>query len=222
MRPTTLNLARRPFVNRRPVIRSSIALWALALLVILADVSLYVHYAVGSRDRRQALNAAQGRVSQERQALRDLEQAPEFGDLKEYNTRIDYLNQLITARTFPWGRLFDRLGEVMPAGVRFRRLTPQIEAPGQAEGGAPAEAGPVRLQLDGVARSDGALYRFVDALFAAPDFDNPILKREAQGGAGQSFSISVTYLTSATGPSRAPDRTSRAKKKRARSSGAGT
>jgi len=225
MAASSLNLARRPFVNRRPVARLAIALWIIALAVTLADIGLYAHYAAGSRDRRQALSSAQTRLSQDRSAIQQLQKAAEFQGLRQYNAKVDYLNSLITARTFPWGRLFDRLGEVMPAGVRLRRLTPRLGAAPEGDGQAaddkagaadaatndsgpldPASSAirPVGLHLDGTAQSDQALYAFVDALFQAPDFDNPVLAREAESGSGQTFSMSVTYLTSVGASQTAP------------------
>lgn len=203
MSPVTLNLARRPFLNRRPIVRLGIALWVLAGIVLLLDATIYARYVTGSRDRRQTLSSLEQTLTQERQNVGELEGAAEFKNLSDYNTEVDYLNQLIAQRTFPWGRLFDRLGEVMPEGVRLRRLAPSVVSTDNEDGTEASRSEPVRLALEGVARSDDALYGFVDALFRAPDFDNPILARESDASGTQAFSLSVTFLTAAS-PSESP------------------
>jgi len=203
MAPVSLNLARRPFLNRRPVLRLGIALWVLAGCILLLDGTIYYRYVMGSRDRRQTLSSLDLRLSREQQKIGELEGAPEFENLSDYNARIGYLNQLIAQRAFPWGRLFDRLGEVMPEGVRLRRLAPTVIAGEAEDGDTASQSEPVRLALEGLARSEDDLYDFVDALFRAPDFDNPVLARESGTGDNHAFSMTVTFLT-AMKPESAP------------------
>ena len=52
VRVDPLNLARRPFLNSRPVVRVSLILWMLGLLLLLVNVSLFWSYLSSSKDKR--------------------------------------------------------------------------------------------------------------------------------------------------------------------------
>ncbi|MGH9382383.1 MAG: PilN domain-containing protein [Thermoanaerobaculia bacterium] len=194
-----LNLARRPFLNRRPVLRAALLLAAAAGVVLLLDAVLYGRSLMDLR----ALGAREDEIHhwlQDEQRKFDAVRAtPEFRGLAEYNRTVYQLNALIAERTFPWGRLFDQLSAVLPPGVRLQRLAPAQEGPGQRRRGAEADAEAagdrvVLLSVDGVARSDEELYAFVDALFAAGAFRNPVLTQESQEAVGRTFTVQVQYL----------------------------
>lgn len=185
-----LNLARRPFVNRRPVRRVALLLGGLALLVGLLDLGLYGRDALDARPLQRRIAEARQELAAEQQRVQSLSQRPEFQRLEEYNAGVAQFNRLIDQRTFPWGRLFDRLSELMPAGVRLQRVAPAREDSSSARAVGERR---VPLTVDGVARSDEVLYEFVDALFAAPDFIDAVLEQETQDSEGRSFSLSVRY-----------------------------
>ncbi|MBV8200745.1 MAG: hypothetical protein JOZ15_08990, partial [Acidobacteria bacterium] len=56
----TLNLARRPFVNTRPVERLAAILWVLGVLLLVANVTLFMGYLNSSQETRVKL-AGRGR-----------------------------------------------------------------------------------------------------------------------------------------------------------------
>lgn len=203
-----LNLARRPFLNRRPVWRAALLLVALAGAVWLVDLVLYGHSLIASRTLGQRRDEVHGWLQEERGRFNTLLGTTEFQGLTEYNRTVHQLNELIGERTFPWGRLFDQLSELMPPGVRLQRLSPARERRGQqrqSRGQGEADgARAVQLSIDGVAQSDEALYGFVDALFAAPTFETPVLDQESREEAGRTFTVQVQYLID--GPPAADDR----------------
>lgn len=194
-----LNLARRPFLNRRPVWRAALLLAVLAGAVGLIDLFLYGRSLIASRTLGQRRDEVHGWLQEERGRFDALRGTVEFRDLGEYNRTVQQLNDLIAERTFPWGRLFDQLSAVMPPGVRLQRLSPARERRGgQRPSGQEAEGDrAVQLSIDGVAQSDEALYDFVDALFAAPAFETPVLDQESQEAAGRTFTVQVQYLITA-------------------------
>lgn len=203
-----LNLARRPFLNRRPVWRAALLLVVLAGAVWLVDLVLYGHSLITSRTLGQRRDEVHGWLQEERGRFNTLLGTTEFQGLTEYNRTVHQLNELIAERTFPWGRLFDQLSELMPPGVRLQRLSPARERRGQqrsSRGQGEAE-GPraVQLSIDGVAQSDEVLYEFVDALFAAPTFETPVLDQESREEAGRTFTVQVQYLID--GPTATDDR----------------
>lgn len=194
-----LNLARRPFLNRRPVLRAALLLAAAAGLVLLLDAALYGRSLVDLRALGAREDELRRWLQDEQRKFDAVRTTPEFRGLAEYNRSVGQLNALIAERTFPWGRLFDQLSAVLPPGVRLQRLAPAQEGPGERRRGVEAEAEAagervVLLSIDGVARSDEELYALVDALFAAGTFRDPVLTQESQEAVGRTFTVQVQYL----------------------------
>ena len=124
----SLNLARRPFVNTRPVMRVSLLLLGRsALLLLLGNVVAVLELPRRARPRSgtsstawsepRSSAAADGSPSS-RASLAGL-------DLERQNEQVAFLNQKIAERTFSWSLLFDRLAEVLPDDVRLIRLAPR-------------------------------------------------------------------------------------------------
>ncbi len=184
-----LNLARRPFLNSRPVVRVALLLWALGFLLLLGNVSLFWGYLSSSADKRQQIARGEQEVARQQRAAAQLQSRLDDIDLVRQNEQVDFLNQKIEERTFSWSLLLDRLAEVLPNDVRLTRLTPQAEERAEGAGagtsgrsrparGKPRREGEIPLQITGETRNDEALLRFVDNLFAHPAFVDPNPTRE--------------------------------------------
>lgn len=176
VRPSSLNLARRPFVNSRPVVRTALALWLLGLLLLLGNVYLFWNYRTGSADKRGEIEEREEQSEREQGRVRDLEARLRGMDLDQQNAQIDFLNRKIDERTFSWSLLFDRLAAVMPNDVRLKRLTPitsaQMEERLRAQGTSAQRRvaqGQVLLAITAEAKSDEAVFQFVDNLFRHPE-----------------------------------------------------
>jgi len=198
-RAGSLNLARRPFVNTRPVTRISILLWLLGLLLLFGNVSLFWSYLSGSREKRDELERLQQEVQRQNQTISQLDQRLASLDLEQQNRKVRYLNRKIAERTFSWSLLFDRLAEVLPDGVRLTSLAPRPLAK-KATGRPEEELEPlddrVLLVIHGKARSDEELLDFVDRLFAHDSFEEPNLSRETREEENNlvDFDVQVTYI----------------------------
>lgn len=203
-----LNLSRRPFLNTRPVTRVALALWVLGALLLLGNVTLFWNYLSGSTEKREELARLEEQVEREREAVSRLEARLAGLDLGDQNEQVGFLNDKIAERSFSWSLLFDRLAETMPDGVRLIQLRPTAigggEIPGARRSAAASRAprGPlasdrVHLSIEGEAREDEDLLRFVDNLFAHSAFDNPDLAGETRSEDNQErvrFTLRVTYL----------------------------
>lgn len=199
-----LNLARRPFVNSRPVGRFSLALWILGGLLLLGNVTLFWSYLSGSTEKRAELDRMEEQVEHESRAVSRLEARLAGLDLGQQNEQVDFLNRKIAERTFSWSLLFDRLAEVLPNDLRLMQLQPAPiggdERPGMRPNrnrGEPLSSDRVPLIIQGEARSDEALLQFIDNLFSHEAFDNPDLGQESRSEENQNrvrFDVRVTYL----------------------------
>ena len=189
----SLNLSRQPFVNSRPVRRLVSVLWALCLLLLVANLFFYARHFTGRQERLDRLDELTERETSERERLAQLEVELAGFDAEWQNRQVEFLNLRIAERVFPWSRLFDRLTEAMPRQVRLTRLRPRIERLSSSAGG-PEER--VSLEIRAEARNEEAILEFVNALFEHAAFRDPNLAAEDRRPRANvtEFSLSTTYL----------------------------
>ncbi len=208
-----LNLSRRPFVNGRPVTRIALLLWLLGGLLLLGNVFVYMSYVSGTGEKRQKLAQVE---QQKEKAQREIQQLNDrFANLNlaGQNEQVDFLNEKIDERTFSWSLLLDRMSRLLPQDVRLTRMTPHGVVDTQSDrrrrGGAPPprkkpQDGQVTLAINGEAKDDESLLRFVDNLFADPAFVEPNLLQETKQESKEEnknvikFDLRVGYLPKAT------------------------
>lgn len=187
-----LNLARRPFVNTRPVARVAIFLWVVGGLLFLLNLWLYASYFTGSEGKRLELAELERRTEDERRLLGARQAELARLDLANQNRRVEFLNVKIHERTFSWSLLFDRLAEILPPDVRLTSLSPQ--ALGEGRRGAEASRR-VALDVVGVARSVEAELAFLQALYDHPAFESPTLQRDSRTPQREVlFALRAAYL----------------------------
>jgi hypothetical protein len=197
-----LNLAGRPFLNSRPVVRVSLLLWALSLLLLLANVSLFWSYRQRSADKREQIARGEAEIKRQQTLSTQLQRQLDSFDLAAQNQRIEFLNKQIQERTFSWSQLLDRIAERLPNDVRLNRLTPltgkKAEQQFQRSSGVSRRAAKasdrVTLSITGESRNDDALSSFVERLFQPPFADpNLIHEEREEDGKTLKFEISVQY-----------------------------
>lgn len=196
----TLNLARQPFVNERPLRRVCSLLIVLACLLVLVNSVLFWRYLSGSAGLRSQLRGVRAEVSAERATIADLERKLAGFDLGRQNRQVLFLNQQIKQRTFGWGLLFERLGEALPLKVRLVSLSPEVlDRRARGNRGVVDERDRVLVSLTGIAADSEQLLAFVDALFTHPSFETPQLMSETRNDRGESvFQLVTSYLPAVT------------------------
>ena len=195
-----LNLAARPSQNGRPVRRVALFLVALAAILGGLDFIFFSSYLDAARATQSELESVRRQSVAEIESARRLEEELRKTNVELLNERVGYLNRRIAERTFPWGRLFDELAEVLPQGVRLTGLSRLSIAdrgdPRQGRRKSEPEAAPgFALRLQGFAETTDDLLRLVDALFRAPSFKDVDLTSESQEAEGVRFEIGVNYST---------------------------
>lgn len=192
-----LNLARRPFTNRRPALRLAILLWIVGLGLAAANLVLYMQHLPGASLTPEQQRIVHADIGRERAAIRDLRRELAGWDVEQVNQVARFVNSRIAARAFAWSALFDHLTEAMPGRVRLVSLEPVVEKEprGDAARAAPRRSsGGVRLVIRGVARSSEDLLEFVDRLYAHDLFGSPDLVSERTLDSGdREFGLSVLY-----------------------------
>jgi Tfp pilus assembly protein PilN len=199
----SLNLAAKPFVNRRPVQRISALCWVLALVLAGVNGYLYWDYFSGQGVTESGLQEVVREFEEETQMLARAREQVAGLEAEELNAKIEFVNQRIQQRTFSWSRLFDVFAATLPDDVRLSNLMPRFDKAstrGSSRARAVSPAG-VRIEVQGQAKSSTALLEFLDRLFAHPAFENPDLRQEARSEQDIiEFSISTDYLTDAPDP----------------------
>ncbi len=203
MRGVDFNLAGRPFVNFRPVIRAAVLFWLVGGILAGFNGWLYWRHFTGRSEQSAQLANIDLRIEAERKAVERLRGELSAIDLEWQNRQVAFLNSRIEQRAFSWSALFDDLAEVMPSDLQLRRVTPRIhraETLQQRRSGREGRReGVVHIAIGGSARRDEALLEFIDSLFSHPGFRDPDLMREARQEDGLiDFALSVDYLPGAS------------------------
>lgn len=193
----SLNLAQRPFVNRRPVRRVGYLLWIAGLLLAVLNGFLYWDYLSGQGVTETGLQEVIGQLDEESRLLESARARLVGLETEELNRKVEFVNLRIQQRTFSWSRLFDVFAATLPDDVRLSTLTPKFEdARGRSRSRTTdLRSDAVQLEIRGQAKSSEALLEFLDRLFAHAAFDDPDLHQE-QARRGQEiieFSISTSY-----------------------------
>ena len=202
MREMGPNLAARPFANERPVKRTTLLIWILALSLLAVNVFFYQRHLAAHYEQRRAIWELEEQVEVERAAVLQGEAALTDLELQQQNEEVLFLNGQIDRRTFSWSLLFDRLEEVLPADVELQRVSPKIltdrrrarrrRSHDLREMGA--------IDMKGEADSGEELLQFVDNLFAHASFTLPDLGAETEGKDGRlEFTLNVFYLPQLAG-----------------------
>ena len=120
----TINLASRPYIDLRPILKTlRITMGVFFVLIIGLGVGVwYAHrYAEESKIRVRSLEAGIANVIAERQGYQAMMQRPEnVHVLKE----TDELNPLFDAKAFSWTLVLEDLETALPAGVQVTGIEP--------------------------------------------------------------------------------------------------
>ena len=122
-----INLSRRPFVNRRPVLRLAILLWIVGAALAVLNFRQYAGHWEGTSINRQRLATVDERFREERAKLVELDRELAQVKLGREKRHAAFLNQLIAFRTFPWSALFDDLEDVVPLDVKLFSVRPDVK-----------------------------------------------------------------------------------------------
>jgi Tfp pilus assembly protein PilN len=183
----SLNFAKRPFRNDRPII-ATVGIAALLGLLLLAlnvrDYYAFKKSTAGSVAEIARLNAeadrAEERAARERSGLANVR-------LKDLQIESMRLNTLLKERGFSWSLLLTRLEHAIPDEVYVTRLGPTVLPTGDAN-----------LTIDFVGRGPDSIVKTLAALAKDPWFREPVPASESdpEKGApeGFTFHLSVRYL----------------------------
>lgn len=189
----SLNLARDPFLNLRPVRRAGVVLAVLGLVLAAVDARTYWRHFTGENQTRVRLQELDAELAAEREELARLRGQLAGLEVRSLNRRVRFVNRQIAQRTFSWSALFDDLVSIQPYEVQIVTLNPKFESGRRSQRDLDLAPGEVLLEIDGLARSGERLLALVDAFFTHHKFRSPDLQREALREGLIDFTLAVIY-----------------------------
>jgi hypothetical protein len=191
-----LNLARRPFVDTRPVNVTVAALGLFVLVLSVWSVRTVVRYLSDSERTRAAI----GSLRQEIDGLEEQRRAAQARlgryDVDELDAEARDANQIALRRSFSWTRFLSRLETTLPPETRVVSIAlarNQKETTARRMG--PTEAVNVELVL--VSRRAAGLPQVIRAFYGSKFFDRPTPHSEDRGergpAEGHRIALGVTY-----------------------------
>jgi Tfp pilus assembly protein PilN len=155
-----LNIATAPQENNRPFIAGAVVFGTVALitLVILARQT-YVTWQSNIQLRSETAQLAT-HIAEKQMEQQELKTYFDRKDVQQIRDRADFLNSLISERSFPWTKIFMDLENTLPPGVRVVSIAPKL-VKGRAD---------VEMVIG--ASSDETKQRFLEAIEKSRDFSD--------------------------------------------------
>jgi hypothetical protein len=170
-----LNLARRPFVDTRPVIAAAVVLVLVVSVLSIISARTIQRYLKDSSGTTQAIAALRQEVDRTELRRQTSEAALARFDLDELGANSADANLIARRRSFSWTRFLSRVERVLPADIRVVSIALSKSSTDSKESAVPAAADDsVSVQLDLVSRDPNGLAKTIRALYASPNFDMPV------------------------------------------------
>lgn len=157
----TLNLASRPYVNRRALYVAYAALAATMVLLLVANMVYAVRLRAAGEQARQRLAALGGQGTAVGDVVRVSPEA-----LKQQQESVAFANDILRRDSFRWTRLLDNLEASAVEGIAIRALQPDHKDRS--------------LQVKGAARGVDELRRYIDQLMASGHFSEVYLLEQSR------------------------------------------
>jgi len=183
----TLNFARRPFRDYRPVYFVAGATLLAGAILFGINASLYGQFRRDVADTREEISWLEKRQARAGAAAEEARNALHAYELSELSLESRGLLRLVEERQFSWTTLLSRLERVLPAEVRLSRLQPRFE-----------EAGKIEVDIALVGRGPESVVHTLAALARSPYFTAIELKSESRPEAKQGTAEGYAFIVTTT------------------------
>lgn len=182
MRPLHLNLAREPWRDTRPLWLTVGILTAAIILLMIANAHAAYRYFVETEETRARIAEVRAEAAEAAVAADENEKRLADTNQRLVDARVEFVNSRIRERAFSWSQLLDHLERVLPDEVKISALQPNVP-----------DEGPVRLQMNLVAKNQQGFVDTVENLFTDSYFDQPVPTSESSRDGLVYFTLSVEY-----------------------------
>lgn len=181
----TLNFARRPFRDYRPVYLAAGGTLLLGAILFGLNASRYGQFRRDVADTREEISWLEKRQARANAAAEEAGNALRAYETSELSTESRGLLRLVEERRFSWMTFLSRLERVLPAEVRLSRLQPRFEG-----------AGTILIDIALVGRGPDSVVHTLAALARSPYFAAIELtsesRPESKQGVPEGYTFTVT------------------------------
>ena len=165
----TLNFARRPFRDYRPVYLAAGAALFIGSILFAINASLYGRFRADVAETREEIAWLEQRQGRAVAAADEARRALAAFELSDLAVESRGLLRLVEERQFSWTGFLARLERVLPVEVRLTRLQPKF-----------LDTGEILVSVTMVGRGPDSVVRTIAALSRSPSFKTVELKNETR------------------------------------------
>ena len=183
MKPIHLNLASRPYEDKRLFITTVVGMSIVVAALLFSNIDTYLRYRVQTSNTRANIQKLDEEAEQERRRTQTVKQQISRIDAGALAKQTAFINEQIAQRAFSWSELLDRLEGVLADDVRLTSIAPSFRPDGTVF---------LNLTLD--AKSADGLVDLLKRFNRDPHFANPFPTNETQvPGGGYHITLSVDF-----------------------------
>ena len=181
------NVTTSPQANNRPFAAGATVIGVLALIVLGAlSRGTYVTWR-SNQELRSETARLQRQIQSDEDRQQQLQNYFKTPDAQQILGRAEFLNSLISERSFPWTKIFMDLEKTLPPGVRVVSIAPKL-VDGRAQ-----------VVMEVGAASDESKIQFLQAMEKSPSFSDVSVSEEhasnQPGEQGIVLSLTFEYAT---------------------------
>ena len=184
----TLNFARRPFRDYRPVYLAAGAALFIGSILFAINDSLYGRFRADVAETREEIAWLEQRQARTAASADEARRALAAFELSDLAVESRGLLRLVEERQFSWTGFLARLERVLPVEVRLSRLQPKF-----------LDTGEILVDVTIVGRGPESVVRTIASLSRSPSFTSVELKNETRPESkegvpeGHVFVLSTVY-----------------------------
>jgi Tfp pilus assembly protein PilN len=183
VKPIHLNLASRPYEDKRLFITTVVGVSIIIAALLFTNIDTWLRYRVQTQTTRSKVAALDAQTEQEQRRVESLKQQLGHIDVVSLAKQTTFINAQLAQRSFSWSELLDKLEAVLADDVRVTTITPAFEPNGT-----------VLLSLGLDAKSADGLVNMLRRFNQDPQFANPFPTSEtAVPTGGYHISLSVEF-----------------------------
>jgi len=183
VKPIHLNLAKRPFEDKRLFIMTVVGLSIIIAALLFTNIDTYLRYRVQTQTTRSTIAALDAKTEQERRRTETVKQQLSRIDVASLSKQTSFINAQLAQRAFSWSELLDHLEAVLADDVRVTSIAPSFIPDGR-----------VMLNMAVEAKTANGLVDMLQRFNRDPHFVNPFPSNEtAVPAGGYRITLTVEY-----------------------------
>ena len=185
MKPIHLNLASRPYEDKRFFVATVVGASIVVAALLFVNADTYLRYRVETRTTRGRIASLVAQTEQENRRNEVVTQQLKQIDLVSLSKQTAFINAQLAERSFSWSELLDDVEKVLADDVRVLTIVPTFRPDGI-----------IHLELQLEAKTSEGLVEMINRFNRNPRFSNPFPTVESNQSGIYRISLGVDYKPS--------------------------